>query len=188
MKKRNLMLLSAIAAASILMTGCGFTADDPADSQAVTITPEPVEATATPAPTSTPAPTVTPAANLTTTPAAGATADGTAASTNGTTADGSATTSSDGAASADTASATDNTSTGSDSSSASSTSASSGDATSYVGSTLNDFMSVYGTPIDYEPAYDADGNEVGGVYSFNDFSITTDFMSGSETVEAVDYY
>ena len=39
MKKRNLMLLSAIAAASILMTGCGFTADDPADSQAVTITP-----------------------------------------------------------------------------------------------------------------------------------------------------
>ena len=26
------------------------------------------------------------------------------------------------------------------------------------------------------------------VYSFNDFSITTDFMSGSETVEAVDYY
>ena len=45
MKKRNLMLLSAIAAASILMTGCGFTADDPADSQAVTITPEP---TATP--------------------------------------------------------------------------------------------------------------------------------------------
>ena len=49
MKKRNLMLLSAIAAASILMTGCGFTADDPADSQAVTITPEPAEATATPA-------------------------------------------------------------------------------------------------------------------------------------------
>ena len=31
MKKRNLMLLSAIAAASILMTGCGFTADDPAE-------------------------------------------------------------------------------------------------------------------------------------------------------------
>ncbi len=57
MKKRNLMLLSAIAAASILMTGCGFTADDPADSQAVTITPEPTD---TPAPTATPAPTVTP--------------------------------------------------------------------------------------------------------------------------------
>ena len=71
MKKRNLMLLSAIAAASILMTGCGFTADDPADSQAVTITPEPVAATATPAPTSTPTPTVTPAAALTTTPAPG---------------------------------------------------------------------------------------------------------------------
>ena len=87
MKKRNLMLLSAIAAASILMTGCGFTADDPADSQAVTITPEPVEATATPAPTSTPAPTVTPAANLTTTPAPAA-ADGTAASTDGTAASG----------------------------------------------------------------------------------------------------
>ena len=49
-------------------------------------------------------------------------------------------------------------------------------------------MSVYGSPIEYEPAYDANGNEVGGVYSFNDFSITTDFMSGSETVEAVDYY
>lgn len=186
MKKRNLMLLSAIAAASILMTGCGFTADDPADSQAVTITPEPVEATATPAPTSTPTPTVTPAANLTTTPAAGTATDGTAASTDGTTANG--TTSADGTASTDTTSATDSTSDGSDSSAASSTSTSSGDATSYVGSTLNDFMSVYGTPIDYEPAYDADGNEVGGVYSFNDFSITTDFMSGSETVEAVDYY
>ena len=47
MKKRNLMLLSAIAAASILMTGCGFTADDPADSQAVTITPEPTDYTGT---------------------------------------------------------------------------------------------------------------------------------------------
>ena len=179
MKKRNLMLLSALAAVSILMTGCGFTADDPADSQAVTITPEPVAATATPAPTSTPTPTVTPAAALTTTPAPGtatngdtATADGTAAGT---------TTSTDGTASTDTS-----TSTGSDSSSASSTS--SGDATAYVGSTLSDFMSVYGSPIEYEPAYDANGNEVGGVYSFNDFSITTDFMSGSETVEAVDYY
>lgn len=187
MKKRNLMLLSAIAAASILMTGCGFTADDPADSQAVTITPEPVEATATPAPTSTPAPTVTPAANLTTTPAA-TNADGTAASADGTTTDGTAA-STDGSTSTD-ASSDASTSTGSDdsSSSSSSASASSGDATSYVGSTLNDFMSVYGTPIEYEPAYDADGNEVGGVYSFNDFSITTDFMSGSETVEAVDYY
>ena len=143
MKKRNLMLLSAIAAASILMSGCGFTADDPADSQAVTITPEPTD---TPAPTATPAPTVTPAANLTPTPApAGTDASSTA-------------------------------------------SASSGDASSYVGSTLNEFMNIYGTPVDYEPAYDANGNEVGGVYSFNDFSITTDFTSGSETVEAVDYY
>ena len=53
---------------------------------------------------------------------------------------------------------------------------------------LNEFMNIYGTPVDYEPAYDANGNEVGGVYSFNDFSITTDFTSGSETVEAVDYY
>lgn len=34
-------------------------------------------------------------------------------------------------------------------------------------------MNIYGTPVDYEPAYDANGNEVGGVYSFNDFSITT---------------
>lgn len=184
MKKRNLMLLSAIAAASILMTGCGFTADDPADSQAVTITPEPIEATATPAPTSTPAPTVTPAANLTTTPAPAAT-DGTAASTDGTTA------STAGNTSGDNTSADASSSTGSDVSSdasSTSTSSSSGDATSYVGSTLTEFMNVYGSPIEYEPAYDANGNEVGGVYSFNDFSITTDFMSGSETVEAVDYY
>ena len=183
------MLLSAIAAASILMTGCGFTADDPADSQAVTITPEPVEATATPAPTSTPAPTVTPAANLTTTPAP-ATADGTSASTDGTAADGTAA-STDGSTSGDSTSADASSSTGSDSSSdtsSASSSSSSGDATSYVGSTLTEFMNVYGSPIEYEPAYDADGNEVGGVYSFNDFSITTDFMSGSETVEAVDYY
>ena len=184
MKKRNLMLLSALAAVSILMTGCGFTADDPADSQAVTITPEPVEATATPAPTSTPAPTVTPAANLTTTPAPAA-ADGTAASTDGTTA------SADGNTSSDNTSADASSSTGSDvnsDTSSTSTSSSSGDATSYVGSTLTEFMNVYGSPIEYEPAYDANGNEVGGVYSFNDFSITTDFMSGSETVEAVDYY
>ena len=62
MKKRNLMLLSAIAAASILMTGCGFTADDPADSQAVTITPEPTD---TPAPTATPDATETPSATAT---------------------------------------------------------------------------------------------------------------------------
>ena len=147
MKKRNLMLLSAIAAASILMTGCGFTADDPADSQAVTITPEP---TATPAPTAT-------------------TTDGTASTDSSTSSD---------AASTDTSS----------DSASSTASASSGDASSYVGSTLNEFMNIYGTPVDYEPAYDANGNEVGGVYSFNDFSITTDFTSGSETVEAVDYY
>ena len=44
------------------------------------------------------------------------------------------------------------------------------------------------TPIEYEPAYDANGNEVGGVYSYNDFSVTTDFTSGSEVVAAVDYY
>ncbi len=188
MKKRNLMLLSAIAAASILMTGCGFTADDPADSQAVTITPEPAEATSTPTPTSTPAPTVTPAANLTTTPAPDGTAGTDASASTSTSADGT-TAAADGSTSADNTSA--DSSTGSDSSSdasSASTGASSGDASSYVGSTLNDFMSAYGTPIEYEPAYDANGNEVGGVYSFNDFSITTDFTSGSETVEAVDYY
>ena len=158
MKKRNLMLLSAIAAASILMTGCGFTADDPADSQAVTITPEP---TATPAPAGTDA--------SSTTPADGTTTDGTASTDSSTSSD---------AASTDTSS----------DSASSTASASSGDASSYVGSTLNEFMNIYGTPVDYEPAYDANGNEVGGVYSFNDFSITTDFTSGSETVEAVDYY
>ena len=153
MKKRNLMLLSAIAAASILMTGCGFTADDPADSQAVTITP--------------PAPAGTDASS--TTPADGTTTDGTASTDSSTSSD---------AASTDTSS----------DSASSTASASSGDASSYVGSTLNEFMNIYGTPVDYEPAYDANGNEVGGVYSFNDFSITTDFTSGSETVEAVDYY
>lgn len=182
MKKRNLMLLSVIAAASILMTGCGFTADDSADSQAVPITPEPIEATATPAPTSTPAPTVTPAANLTTTPTPGA-ADGTTTDSAATT-DGTAT--ADGTATGDAASTDASASTGTDNSAASSTS--SDDANSYVGSTLSTFMSVYGTPIEYEPAYDANGVEVGGVYSFNDFSITTDFTSGSETVEAVSYY
>ncbi|MBU5480340.1 hypothetical protein KQI91_03785 [Blautia sp. MSJ-19] len=180
------MLLSAIAAASIIMTGCGFSPDDSGDSQAVTISPEPAEATSTPAPTTTPAPTVTPAASLTTTPAP-ATANGTSASTDGTTTDGTST-SADGSTSGDTTSASDASTGSDDSSSASGNSSSSGDASAYVGSTLNDFMSVYGTPIEYEPAYDADGNEVGGVYSFNDFSITTDFMSGSETVEAVDYY
>ena len=169
MKKRNLMLLSAIAAASILMTGCGFTADDPADSQAVTITPEPTEAT------------VTPAANLTTTPAPAGTDASSTTPADGTTTDGTAST--------DSSTSSDAASTDTSSDSASSTaSASSGDASSYVGSTLNEFMNIYGTPVDYEPAYDANGNEVGGVYSFNDFSITTDFTSGSETVEAVDYY
>lgn len=178
MKKRNLMLLSAIAAASILMTGCGFTADDPADSQAVTITPEP---TATPAHTATPAPTVTPTANLTTTPAPAGTDASSTTPADGTTTDGTAST--------DSSTSSDAASTDTSSDSASSTaSASSGDASSYVGSTLNEFMNIYGTPVDYEPAYDANGNEVGGVYSFNDFSITTDFTSGSETVEAVDYY
>ena len=33
MKKRNILLFSAIAAASITMAGCGFSAEDPADSQ-----------------------------------------------------------------------------------------------------------------------------------------------------------
>ena len=172
MKKRNLMLLSAIAAASILMTGCGFTADDPADNQAVTITPEP---------TATPAPTATPTANLTTTPAPAGTDASSTTPADGTTTDGTAST--------DSSTSSDAASTDTSSDSASSTaSASSGDASSYVGSTLNEFMNIYGTPVDYEPAYDANGNEVGGVYSFNDFSITTDFTSGSETVEAVDYY
>ena len=98
-------------------------------------------------------------------------------------------TTTDGTASTDSSTSSDAASTDTSSDSASSTaSASSGDASSYVGSTLNEFMNIYGTPVDYEPAYDANGNEVGGVYSFNDFSITTDFTSGSETVEAVDYY
>lgn len=180
MKRKNLMLLTAIAAASILMTGCGFAPDDSADSQAVTISPEPADPTATPAATATPTPTATPAVSPTPTPAADTTAsDGTSAdSTSNATADGSTTTDSTGTYSSD-ASA----------SSAASASTSSGDATSYVGSTLNQFMNVYGTPIEYEPAYDANGNEIGGVYSFDSFSITTNFIDYSyETVEAVDYY
>ena len=172
MKKRNILLFSAIAAASITMAGCGFSAEDPADSQAVSITPE-AEVTATPAPTVTPA----------------ASADGAAAGTtaaNGTTTDG---TTSDGSASADGTSsdASAGTDSGSDTG-ASSTSTSSGDASSSVGNSFTSFMDAYGTPIEYEPAYDANGNEVGGVYSYNDFSVTTDFTSGSEVVTAVDYY
>ena len=184
MKKRNILLFSAIAAASITMAGCGFSAEDPADSQAVSITPE-AEVTATPAPTATSAPTATPAPTVT--PAASA--DGAAAGTtsaNGTTTDG---TTSDGSASADGTSsdASAGTDSGSDTG-ASSTSTSSGDASSSVGNSFTSFMDAYGTPIEYEPAYDANGNEVGGVYSYNDFSVTTDFTSGSEVVTAVDYY
>ena len=185
MKKRNILLFSAIAAASITMAGCGFSAEDPADSQAVTITPE-AEVTATPAPTAIPAPTATPAPTVT--PAASA--DGAAAGTtaaDGTTTDGTA---SDGTTSADGTSTTDastGTDTGSDASAAG-TGAASGDASSAVGNSFTSFMDAYGTPIEYEPAYDANGNEVGGVYSYNDFSVTTDFTSGSEVVAAVDYY
>ena len=173
MKKRNILLFSAIAAASITMAGCGFSAEDPADSQAVSITPE-AEVTATPAPT------VTPAAG-----ASGTDAAGTAAA-DGTTTDGTA---SDGSTSADSTSsdASAGTDSGSDTG-ASSTSTSSGDASSSVGNSFTSFMDAYGTPIEYEPAYDANGNEVGGVYSYNDFSVTTDFTSGSEVVAAVDYY
>ena len=178
MKKRNILLFSAIAAASITMAGCGFSAEDPADSQAVSITPE-AEVT-TPAPTATPAPTVTPAAG-----ASGTDAAGTAAA-DGTTTDGTA---SDGSTSADSTSsdASAGTDSGSDTG-ASSTSTSSGDASASVGNSFTSFMDAYGTPIEYEPAYDANGNEVGGVYSYNDFSVTTDFTSGSEVVAAVDYY
>ena len=168
MKKRNILLFSAIAAASITMAGCGFSAEDPADSQAVSITPE-AEVTATPAPTVTPA----------------ASADSAAAGT--TAADGTTT---DGTASADGTSTTD-ASTGTDTSSDASavgTGAASGDASSAVGNSFTSFMDTYGSPIEYEPAYDANGNEVGGVYSYNDFSVTTDFTSGSEVVAAVDYY
>ena len=169
MKKRNILLFSAIAAASITMAGCGFSAEDPADSQAVSITPE-AEVTATPAPT------VTPAAGASGTDAAGtAAADGTTT---------------DGTASADGTSTTD-ASTGTDTSSDASavgTGAASGDASSAVGNSFTSFMDTYGSPIEYEPAYDANGNEVGGVYSYNDFSVTTDFTSGSEVVAAVDYY
>ena len=186
MKKRNILLFSAIAAASITMAGCGFSAEDPADSQAVSITPE-AEVTATPAPTATLAPTATPAPTVT--PAAGASgtdAAGTAAA-DGTTTDGTA---SDGSTSADGTSTTD-ASTGTDTSSdasAAGTGAASGDASSAVGNSFTSFMDTYGSPIEYEPAYDANGNEVGGVYSYNDFSVTTDFTSGSEVVAAVDYY
>lgn len=180
MKKRNLMLLTAIAAASVLMAGCGFAPDDSADSQAVTISPEPADPTATPAPTSTPTPTAAPTSTPTPTPTAdGTSADGASADgISGTAADGTSSTDSTAAGSADVSS-----------SSSSSASTSSGDAASYVGSTLNQFMNVYGTPIEYEPAYDANGNEIGGVYSFDSFSITTNFIDYSyETVEAVDYY
>ena len=118
-----------------------------------------------------------------------AAADGAAAGTtaaNGTTTDG---TTSDGSASADGTSsdASAGTDSGSDTG-ASSTSTSSGDASASVGNSFTSFMDAYGTPIEYEPAYDANGNEVGGVYSYNDFSVTTDFTSGSEVVAAVDYY
>ena len=174
MKKRNILLFSAIAAASITMAGCGFSAEDPADSQAVSITPE-AEVTATPAPT------VTPAAGASGTDAAGTTAaDGT--TTDGTASDG--TTSADGTSTTDTSTGTD---TSSDASAAG-TGAASGDASSAVGNSFTSFMDTYGSPIEYEPAYDANGNEVGGVYSYNDFSVTTDFTSGSEVVAAVDYY
>ena len=125
MKKRNILLFSAIAAASITMAGCGFSAE-----------------------------------------------------------------ASDGSTSADSTSTTD-TSTGTDTSSdasAAGTGAASGDASSAVGNSFTSFMDTYGSPIEYEPAYDANGNEVGGVYSYNDFSVTTDFTSGSEVVTAVDYY
>ena len=185
MKKRNILLFSAIAAASITMAGCGFSAEDPADSQAVTITTE-SEVTATPDPTATTAPTATSAPTVT--PAASA--DGAAAGTtaaDGTTTDGTA---SDGTTSADGTSTTDastGTDTGSDAS-ASGAGASSGDASSAVGNSFTSFMDTYGSPIEYEPAYDANGNEVGGVYSYNNFSVTTDFTSGSEVVTAVDYY
>lgn len=177
MKKRNLILLSAIAAASVLMSGCGFFPDDSGDSQVVTTTPEAAEATATPIPTITEAPSPTPTPEVSPTPAA--TDPNAAAATDGATADGTtdpnAAASTDGTASADGSSDT--------------AAASSGDASSGVGSTLSAFMGTYGTPIDYEPAYDANGNEVGGVYSFNDFSITTNFIDySSETVVSVDYY
>ena len=173
MKKRNILLFSAIAAASITMAGCGFSAEDPADSQAVTITPE-AEVTATPAPT------VTPAASADGAAAGTTAADGT--TTDGTASDG--TTSADGTSTTDASTGTD---TGSDASAAC-TGAASGDASSAVGNSFTSFMDAYGTPIEYEPAYDANGNEVGGVYSYNDFSVTTDFTSGSEVVTAVDYY
>ena len=181
MNKRNILLFSAIAAASITMAGCGFSAEDPADSQAVSITPE-AEVTATPAPTATPAQTATPAPTVT--PAAGASgtdAAGTAAA-DGTTTDGTA--SADGTSTTDASTGTD---TSSDAS-ATGTGAASGDASSAVGNSFTSFMDTYGSPIEYEPAYDANGNEVGGVYSYNDFSVTTDFTSGSEVVAAVDYY
>ena len=98
-------------------------------------------------------------------------------------------TASDGSTSADSTSsdASAGTDSGSDTG-ASSTSTSSGDASASVGNSFTSFMDAYGTPIEYEPAYDANGNEVGGVYSYNDFSVTTDFTSGSEVVAAVDYY
>lgn len=65
----------------------------------------------------------------------------------------------------------------------------SGDASSYVGYSLDEFIGVYGMPSDYSPAYDADGNEVGGYYTYDSFSVTTNFSDYSyEAVESVNYY
>lgn len=72
---------------------------------------------------------------------------------------------------------------------ASSDAGTSGEASAYVGYTLDEFIGIYGMPSDYAPAYDADGNEVGGYYTYDSFSVTTNFSDYSyETVESVNYY
>ena len=83
--------------------------------------------------------------------------------------------------------AADTTDNGAESSSADAST--SGEAAAYIGYSLDQFIGVYGMPTEYNPAYDADGNEVGGYYTYDSFSVTTNFSDYSyETVTSVDYY
>lgn len=83
--------------------------------------------------------------------------------------------------------AADTTDSGAESSSADAST--SGEAAAYIGYSLDQFIGVYGMPTEYNPAYDADGNEVGGYYTYDSFSVTTNFSDYSyETVTSVDYY
>lgn len=65
----------------------------------------------------------------------------------------------------------------------------SGNASSYIGSSLNQLIEVYGLPAEYEPAYDENGYEVGGIYSYDSFSVITNFSDYDyEAVVSVNYY